>query len=253
MSTALITGATAGIGAAFARRLAADGHGLVLVARDANRLAATAGELSRTHSVPVTRLTADLVTETGLAVVESRLRESADPVDMLVNNAGIGAPGRFWEMDPDLLRAQYDLCGTAVLRLTRAALEGMVDRGRGSVLNVASFAALAPGRNGAAYTAVKSFVLSLTQELAAELSGTGVRALAVCPGWTRTELHARSGSESPDASSGWWLDADDVVARALSDLDRNRVVSVPGLRYRLIRELRDALPGQFARSRSGRS
>jgi short-subunit dehydrogenase len=248
MGTALVTGATSGIGAAFAERLAADGHDLVLVARDAERLKTTADRLSGAHQVAVDVLVADLADRAALAGVEHRLRDADAPVDLLVNNAGIGSTGRFWETDPAVLTAQYEILTTAVFRLSRAALEEMVRRDRGAVINVASFAALAPGRNGAAYTAAKSFVLTLTQEVAGELTGTGVRVLACCPGWTRTELHTRSGSDSPSASSNWWLAPDAVVDRALSDLDRGRVVSVPGFRYRLIRTLRDLTPRQLGRA-----
>jgi uncharacterized protein len=249
--TALITGATAGIGAAFARRLAADGHRLVLVARDAPRLDDLAGELHERHGAPADGkhevLPADLATPDGRAVVERRLRDRDAPVDLLVNNAGIGSVGTFWDTDPDVLTAQFELGTTAVFRLTRAALEGMVERDRGAVVTVASFAALMPGRNGASYTATKTYGVALTAEIAAELAGTGVSALAVCPGWTHTELHERSGSACPDAGSAMWLDADEVVDTALSDLARGRTRSVPGRRYRLLLAAVDALPRAFTR------
>ncbi|GLZ44875.1 dehydrogenase [Actinomycetospora sp. NBRC 106375] len=235
MTTALITGATAGIGAAFARRLAGDGARLVLVARDEKRLAGVAAELTDRHGVPDDGphevLAADLTVDAERKAVEDRLRDRADPVDTLVSNAGVGLPGRFWDADPDGIEAQTVLGVTVVQRLMRAGLEGMVERGQGTVLNVASFAALLPGRNGAAYTAAKAYTVSLTSEVAADLAAegiTGVRVLAVCPGWTRTELHARSGSDSPEASSSWWLDADQVVEQALADRDRGRTRSVPG-------------------------
>ena len=230
MPTALVTGPTAGIGAAFARRLASDGYRLVLVARYEQTLKELAAELDGDHEV----LAADLTDPVARQRVENRLADPESPVDLLVNNAGIGAVGRFWEADPDVLLAQYELGTTAVLRLTRAVLPGMVARDRGAVINVASFGALLPGRNGAAYTASKSYVVSLTDRIAAELKDTHVSAIAVCPGWTRTELHRRSGNDCPDPASGWWLDADAVVDQALADLAKGRTRSVPGSRYRLV-------------------
>ncbi|MEJ2889524.1 SDR family NAD(P)-dependent oxidoreductase [Actinomycetospora aeridis] len=251
MPTALITGATAGIGAAFARRLAADGHRLVLVARDEPRLDDLAGEMHERHGAPAEGkhevLPADLATAEGRAVVEQRLRDGAAPVDMLVNNAGIGSVGTFWDTDAEALNAQFELGTTAVFRLTRAALEGMVERDRGAVLTVASFAGLLAGRNGASYTAAKTYAVSLSAEIAAELRGTGVQAMAVCPGWTHTELHQRSGSDCPEDSSAWWLEADEVVDTALRDLARGRTRSVPGRRYRLLLAAVDAMPHAFTR------
>lgn len=241
-STALVTGPTAGIGEAFARRLAADGHQLVLVARFEKTLRALAAELADRHGFEHEVLEADLTDPVALAGVEDRLRDRSAPVDLLVNNAGIGAVGRFWEADLDVLQAQYDLGTTAVFRLSRAALEGMVERDRGAVINLASFGALMPGRNGAAYTASKSYVVTLSERIAAELKDTRVSVVAVCPGWTRTELHRRSGNDSPDASSNWWLSADEVVDQALADLARRRTRSVPGLRYRLLYRMAQVLP-----------
>lgn len=251
MPTALITGATSGIGAAFARRLAADGHRLVLVARDRPRLDDLACELHERHGAAAEgkheTLAVDLATVDGRAAAEQRLRDRTAPVDLLVNNAGIGSVGTFTDTDADVLTAQFELATTAVFRLSRAALEGMVERDRGAVVTVASFGALMPGRNGASYTAAKAYGISLSAEIAAELRGTGVSALAVCPGWTRTELHRRSGNESPDAGSAWWLDADEVVDTALQDLARGRTRSVPGRRYRLLLAAADALPRSLTR------
>lgn len=249
MPTTLVTGASAGLGSAFARRLAANRHRLVLVARDEQRLTELAAVLQDRHGTPDDGkhevLTADLTSPGGLAAVEARLRERSEPVDMLVNNAGVGSTGSFWTADLDVLNTQFQLGITAVFRLTRAALEGMTERASGAVLNVASFGALMPGRNGAAYTAAKSYVLSLSAEVAAELAGTGVSVMAVCPGWTRTELHQRSGSECPAPTSGWWLDADEVVEQALSDLARGRRRSVAGRRYRMALAATEALPRMF--------
>ncbi len=246
MTTALVTGPTAGIGAAFARRLARDGHRLVLVARNAATLQDLADELARRYGVPAGGphevLAADLSDAAARGRVEERLRSPDAPVDVLVNNAGIGTTGTFWTTDPTAAQVQYDLAVTAVFRLTRAALEGMVERDRGTVVNVASFGALLPGRNGAAYTAAKSYVVALSERIAAELKGTGVSITALCPGWTRTELHDRAGVPAPDPGSAMWLDADDVVARAMSDVARGRARSIPGLHYRLLLGMSEILP-----------
>ncbi|MBC8091259.1 MAG: SDR family NAD(P)-dependent oxidoreductase, partial [Pseudonocardia sp.] len=192
-------------------------------------------------------LAADLSDAAARDAVEERLRRPGSPVDVLVNNAGIGTTGTFWTTDPAAAQVQYDLGVTTVFRLTRAALEGMVERDRGTIINVASFGALMPGSNGAAYTAAKSYVVALSERIAAELKGAGVSITVLCPGWTRTELHERGGVPTPDPGSAMWLDADDVVARAMSDVARGRTRSIPGLRYRLLLGMSEILPRAVTR------
>ncbi|WUH91425.1 SDR family oxidoreductase [Streptomyces sp. NBC_00433] len=230
MTTSLITGATAGIGAAFARRLAGDKHDLVLVARDGVRLGDSAAELRERYGVGVEVLQADLATDGGISAVESRLRDTGLPaVDVLVNNAGFGNRGRFLDAPmSDELRMLTLHC-EAVLRLTAAAAEGMRDRGRGSVINVASVAAFMPRGT---YAASKAWVVRFTEGAALDLRGSGIRFLALCPGFVRTEFHERAGMNA-ERLPGWaWLDADKVVSAALRDLARGRVVSVPDARYK---------------------
>jgi short-subunit dehydrogenase len=224
-TTSLITGATAGLGWAFARRLAADGHTLVLVARDAGRLDERAAELRAAHGVPVEVLGADLATEEGLA----RVAERARTVDVVVNNAGFGQRGAFGAVPEADELAMLRVHCEAVLRITRAATEAMRERGRGWVINVASVAAFVPRGT---YGASKAWVVSFTQGAARDLSGSGVRLMALCPGFVRTEFHQRAGMDTAAIPSWAWLDADRVVRAALRDLATGRVVSVPDPRYK---------------------
>ncbi|GIH92625.1 SDR family NAD(P)-dependent oxidoreductase [Planobispora siamensis] len=239
MPSALITGATAGIGAAFARRLAADGFSLVLVARDDKRLAVSAEELRLRYGVRVEVLPADLTAEDGLAAVEQRLREG---VDLLVNNAGFGHRGAFLDVPvADELRMLKLHC-EAVLRLTMAALPGMRERDRGGVINVASVAAFF---TRGTYSASKAWVVNFSRSTAAELAGERVRVMALCPGFVRTEFHERASMDVSGIPGVLWLSADKVVAEAMRDLARGAWVSVPDLRYKAIVAVGRLVPGKL--------
>ncbi|NBE97187.1 SDR family oxidoreductase [Nonomuraea sp. KC401] len=228
MPTALITGATAGIGAAFARRLAADAFSLVLVARDELRLARTAEQLRLRYGVEVEVLAADLASDEGIARVESRLR---DGVDLLVNNAGFGNAGSFPEAPvADELRMLKVHC-EAVLRLTLAALPAMRKRGRGAIVNVASAAAFF---TRGTYGASKAWVVSFSEAAAHMVGHPRIRIMALCPGFVRTEFHQRAGMDSSGIPGPLWLKADDVVRGAMRDLALSKSVSIPSLRYKVV-------------------
>jgi short-subunit dehydrogenase len=241
--TALVTGATSGIGAAFARRLAAEGSRLVLVARDADRLEATAGELRAAYGVEVEVLPADLTDRAQSAAVEARLGEG---VDLLVNNAGKGLRGRFWETPLADQEQMFTLNCTAVLRLSHAALAAMVPRGRGDIIVVSSVAGFAPGARGP-YGATKAWATGFAESLAGQLAGTGVRVSAVAPGFVRTEFHGRAGLDMARVPGLMWLTAEDVADTALRDHRAGKVVSVPGVQYKAIVAASKLVPAPVSR------
>ncbi len=228
MSVALVTGASAGIGRAFAVGLAERGHDLVLVARDAARLEKLAAELTAAHGVDADVLAADLLTDDGVATVEARLGEADHAVDVHVNNAGFGTFGRFHQLDVEGEVQEVRLNVIALLRLTHAALGAMERRRAGAILNIASLAAYQPNPASATYGATKAFVHSFTHAVHEEARGTGVHVMLVCPGYTHTEFHERAELGPTDLPEFVWQSADVVVAAALRDLDRGRSVSIPG-------------------------
>ncbi|MDE0778788.1 MAG: SDR family oxidoreductase [Nocardioides sp.] len=237
--TALVTGATAGIGHAFAQQLAGRGHDLVLVARDTARLEEVAAALRSQHAVSVEVITADLVRAEQLALVEARLADRDRPVELLVNNAGFGLKERFLDNPIEAEQAILDVLVTAVLRLTHAALGPMTERRRGGVINVSSVAAFLPRGT---YAATKAWVNSFTEWAANEYRAQGVTVMALCPGFTKTEFHERM-----DVTRGTgflWLDVDFLVEKALSDFDKGRIYSIPGAQYKTIVGLTRLVPNR---------
>lgn len=231
MPTALITGGTSGIGAAFARVLAARNYDLVLVARDADRLATLSEELRERHSVGIEELTADLSDRDQMLRVADRVSSDDRPVDLLINNAGFGVHAKL--LDPDVARHEraFDVMCRAVLILSNSAGRAMRDRGRGGIINVASFAGYV---SMGSYSAIKSWVTTFTEGLAGELHGSGVTATALCPGWVRTEFHSRAGINASKIPGPLWIEPEELVRQALTDFDHQRVISMPTRRYKLL-------------------
>jgi short-subunit dehydrogenase len=225
---ALVTGASSGIGEAFARALAARGDDLVVVARDEARLEQLAESLEQEHGVEVEVLASDLASPKGCAVVEARLETSDPAVDLLVNNAGVGTFGRFAGLPGAAEARQVRLNVLAVVQLSHAALPGMIERGRGGVINVSSLAGHQPTPLNATYGATKAFVTSFSHALHEEVRGTGVNVMVLCPGFTRTEFQERAGIDPGAVPSFMWQSADAVVAAALQAYEHGRAVCVPG-------------------------
>ncbi len=234
MSTALVTGATAGLGAEFARQLAAEGSDLVLVARDQSRLESAKVALEDRHHVHAEVLPADLSTVDGCDAVAKRIASAEAPIDVLVNNAGMGTYRRFGRADLDLEERMLDLNVRAVLRLTHAAVRAMTERGAGQIINVSSVAAFVPRGGNATYSASKAWVTMFSEALAVQLTGSGVQVTAICPGFTHTEFHERANADMSRVPEWMWLDAEAVVAQGLADARRGKPVSVPSAKYKAL-------------------
>lgn len=240
----MVTGPTSGLGAGYARRFARDGYDLVLVARDVARLTELADELRAAHNVEVEVLAADLAEVAGRDAVCERL---AAGVTVLVNNAGFGMTGEFWETAPADLQRQLDVNVAAVMHLTRAALPPMLAAGAGRVINIASVAGLLSGR-GSTYSASKAWVVFFSEGLANGLTGTGVGVHAVCPGFVRTEFHQRAGIEMGSIPERMWLTVDGVVTESLTDIAKGKVVSVPGAQYKVLTGAGRVIPRGLVRA-----
>jgi hypothetical protein len=231
---ALVTGASAGIGAAFARRLAAEGRDLVLVARDRQRLEDTAAQLRERYLIEVEVLPADLATDAGCTAVQQRIAQDDKPIESLINNAGIGLYRGFSAAPLSDEERLLDLNVRAVLRLTHTGVNTMRPRGRGEIINISSVAGFMPRGTAVTSAAAKAWVTSFSEGVALTVAGTGVRVGVICPGFTRTEIHQRAETDMTHLPSWMWLEADRVVAEGLADVRAGKVVSVPSRRYQAI-------------------
>lgn len=228
MSWALVTGGTSGIGAAYARQLAADGTDLVLVARDTGRLHASATELTESFGVEVETISADLAVRADVDRVARRLESGTRPIEIFINNAGFGMRSKLLDTDTSAHEVAIDVMITAVLILGGAAGRGMKARGSGRIANTSSLAGWISQGN---YSAIKAWVTAYSESLGNELVGTGVTVTTVCPGWVRTEFHSRAGIK--DSLPSWaWIDADKVAHNALQDIRAGKPMSIPAGRWK---------------------
>jgi len=244
--TALVTGASSGIGEAMARQLASAGVRVIAVARREDRLRSLASRMPR-GSIELLR--ADLTKKKGLALAAERAGE----VDLLVNNAGFGTSGPLVAADMKRMQREIRLNVTAVAVLTRAALDGMLGRGRGWICNVSSVVGFQPAPNLTVYAATKAFVTSFTEGLHEELRDTGVSATVLCPGLTRTEFQSVSNTtgQSRDLPDFAWMTADEVATVGLADTAARRAVSIPGAANKAFVATTSVLPRAFVRRMAG--
>jgi hypothetical protein len=240
---ALVTGASAGIGAAYARRLAAQGYDLLLVARRVGRLQELAAELTSRYSVRAEPLPADLTSDADLKVVENRIAHE-EHLEFLLNNAGFGSRGRFYESPVEMQDAMHRLHVMATLRLAHAALRKMTARGKGTLVNVSSVAAFVCRPGNTSYYSTKAWINCFTEGLYLELkqARSPVRVQALCPGYTLTEFHDVIGFDRKQVPASWWTPAEEVVDASLEGLRRGKLFVVPGWRYKLIVALLRLMP-----------
>ncbi len=249
---AVITGASSGLGASFARKLAARGYDVLLVARREVQLRALADEIQSRHGVRAKILTADLMDESDCERVAEKIRGATD-LGLLVNNAGFGTNGYFWEAE---LRGQLDmhkLHVLAVVRLCHAALENLVGRGpqqqQTGIINVSSVASFTTAPHNASYSATKRWMNMFTEGLAIELEGTGknITVQALCPGYTQTEFQDKLSVDKSRIPKSLWMPADFVVEQSLQGFDRKKLIVVPGWRYKVAVTAMKVLPASVVR------
>jgi hypothetical protein len=240
---AVVTGASAGIGAAYARRLAAQGYDLLLVARRVSRLEELAAELISRHGVWAEPLPADLTKDADLKAVEDRIA-GEEHLEFLLNNAGFGGSGRFWESPVEIQDAMHRLHVMATLRLSHAALRTMTARDKGAVVNVASVAAFVCRPGNTSYYSTKAWINCFTEGLYLELkqSRSSVRVQALCPGYTVTEFHDVIGFDRKRVPASWWTPVEQVVDASLKGPQRGKLFVVPGWRYKFIVSLLRLMP-----------
>jgi short-subunit dehydrogenase len=251
-STALVTGASSGIGRHLAGQLAADGCDLVILARRTGLLDELAAQLREQHKVSVEVLTADLTSPDGLAAATDRLSDAGRPVELLVNNAGVGSSGSFADLPAASVAAQVSLNVMALVALTHAALPSMLRRGHGGVLNVSSVAGFFAMPGSAVYGATKAFVTSFSESLSGEVADQGVHVTALCPGFTRTASAEDHSGEDHSGDGGMpefaWLDAGRVARAGLDAVASGRVICVPGAQYKAVVPLAKIVPRRAIRS-----
>jgi uncharacterized protein len=250
--TALVTGASSGIGREVARQLAAEGTELVLVARDTRRLEEVAAEVTAAHGRASEVLSADLADPAQLATVEARLSDTERPVDLLVNNAGFGTYGRFVDLDVEGEQREVAVNVVALMRLTHAALAPMLARNRGAVLNVSSVAGLQATPGNATYGASKAFVATFSEAVHEELKGTGVSLTCVLPGFTRTEFQERAGIEGREIPGPLWQTAEQCVTEALAATRDGKAWVVTGLLNKVAATAAGTVPRSLTRRLAAR-
>ena len=244
MATALITGATAGIGATYARLLAKEGFDLVLVARDLPRLKGVAKELSNLHKIKAETIKADLTKPAQLAKVEKRLANNSKPIEVLINNAGFGLKDSFLVSNLAKEQELLDVLVTAPMRLSHAVLPGMIKRNSGSIVNVSSVASFIAGGT---YSAAKSYLTVFSEYLHTELRDTNIKVSALCPGFTRTEFHARGKMKMSGLPNYMWTTVDQVVAKSWRYVKAGKVICIPGWQYMLLSSIARIAPRPLVR------
>ncbi|UFS58058.1 SDR family NAD(P)-dependent oxidoreductase [Subtercola endophyticus] len=249
MVTALVTGGTSGIGAAFARAFAERGDNLVLVARDEGRLAETAAQLRHAFGVEVETVSADMENRDDVLRVAALLERAENPIGILVNNAGFGIHTSLLAEDTTPHERALNVMGRAVLLLGAAAGRAMRSRGTGTIINISS---VAGNITMGSYSAIKAWVTSYTEGLAVELKGSGVQVTALQPGWVHTEFHERAGIRESSIPKFLWIDVDELVADCLADVAKGKVISIPSARFKFLTFFTRHLPRSTIRSISGR-
>lgn len=247
MPTAMVTGGTSGIGAAFAHALAERGHDLVLVARTQQRLDASATDMTGRYGVQVETMSVDLAEAADVQRVAERLEDAKRPIDVLINNAGYGVEVGLLDDDPAEHRRAIEVMCLAVLLLGGAAGRAMRQRGHGLIINVSSLAAYI---TQGPYSAIKAYVLTYSEALANDLRGTGVQVTSLNPGWVKTEFHDRAGINTSALPDVIWVEADRVARETLADADKGRVISVPTKRWKLQKLVARHAPRSWVRAAS---
>lgn len=244
MATALITGATAGIGASYTKLLAKQGYDLVLVARDLPRLNKFAKELNKTYKVKVETIKADLTAPSQLKKVENRLSNKSKPIEVLINNAGFGIKQSFTDSEINKEQELLDVLVTAPMRLTHSVLPQMLKRDSGVIVNVSSVASWIAGGT---YSAAKSYLTVFSEYLHTELRGTNIKISALCPGFTKTEFHERGKMRLCGLPNFMWLTSDQVVAKSWRYARANKVLCIPGWQYLILSSIARTAPRPLVR------